>query len=72
MSTAPGLPALKWLERATVVGVAALTPDRVAVGFHEVPQFPAGERYRPIRFDLTLAQKPGVRGAALLAAAILR
>jgi len=29
-------PSLKWLERATFVGVAARTPDRVAVGFHEV------------------------------------
>lgn len=29
-------PALKWLERATFVGVAARTPDRVAIGFHEV------------------------------------
>ena len=27
---------LKWLERATFVGVAARTPDRVAIGFHEV------------------------------------
>ncbi len=29
-------PTLKWLERATFVGVAARTPDRVAIGFHEV------------------------------------
>ena len=29
-------PALKGLERATFVGVAARTPDRVAIGFHEV------------------------------------
>ena len=29
-------PALKWLEQATFVGVAARTPDRVAIGFHEV------------------------------------
>lgn len=29
-------PALKWLERATFVGVAARAPDRVAIGFHEV------------------------------------
>jgi hypothetical protein len=29
-------PALKWLERATFVGVAARTPDRVVIGFHEV------------------------------------
>jgi len=29
-------PALKALERATFVGVAARTPDRVAIGFHEV------------------------------------
>ena len=29
-------PALKWLERATFVGVAARTPDRVAIGFHQV------------------------------------
>ena len=29
-------PSLKWLERATFVGVAARTPDRVAIGFHEV------------------------------------
>jgi hypothetical protein len=27
---------LKWLERATFVGVAARAPDRVAIGFHEV------------------------------------
>ena len=27
---------LKWLERATFVGVAARTADRVAIGFHEV------------------------------------
>ena len=27
---------LKALERATFVGVAARTPDRVAIGFHEV------------------------------------
>lgn len=27
---------LKWMERATFVGVAARTPDRVAIGFHEV------------------------------------
>ena len=27
---------LKWLERATFVGVAARTPDRVAIGFHQV------------------------------------
>ena len=27
-------PSLKWLERATFVGVAARTPDRVAIGFH--------------------------------------
>lgn len=27
---------LKWLERATFVGVAARTPDRIAIGFHEV------------------------------------
>jgi hypothetical protein len=29
-------PSLKHLERATFVGVAARTPDRVAIGFHEV------------------------------------
>ena len=29
-------PALKWLERATFVGVAARAPDRVAIGVHEV------------------------------------
>jgi hypothetical protein len=29
-------PSLKWLERATFVGVAARAPDRVAIGFHEV------------------------------------
>jgi len=29
-------PSLKWMERATFVGVAAHTPDRVAIGFHEV------------------------------------
>ena len=29
-------PSLKWLERATFVGVAARMPDRVAIGFHEV------------------------------------
>jgi hypothetical protein len=29
-------PSLKWLECATFVGVAARTPDRVAIGFHEV------------------------------------
>ena len=29
-------PSLKWLERATFVGVAARTPDRVTIGFHEV------------------------------------
>ena len=29
-------PALKALERATFVGVAARTPDRVAIGFHEI------------------------------------
>jgi len=27
---------LKWLERATFVGVAARTPDRVVIGYHEV------------------------------------
>ncbi|MBV8393399.1 MAG: DUF3237 domain-containing protein [Alphaproteobacteria bacterium] len=27
---------LKWLETSTFVGVAARTPDRVAIGFHEV------------------------------------
>ena len=29
-------PSLKWMERATFVGVAARTPDRVAIGFHKV------------------------------------
>ena len=29
-------PTLKWLERATFVGVATRAPDRVAIGFHEV------------------------------------
>jgi hypothetical protein len=29
-------PSLKWLERALFVGRAARTPDRVAIGFHEV------------------------------------
>ena len=29
-------PSLKWLETSTFVGVAARTPDRVAIGFHEV------------------------------------
>lgn len=29
-------PGLKWLERATFIGVAARTPDRIAIGFHEV------------------------------------
>ena len=29
-------PSLKWLERVTFVGVAARTPDRVVIGFHEV------------------------------------
>ena len=29
-------PSLKWLERATFVGVAARTPDRVVIGCHEV------------------------------------
>jgi hypothetical protein len=29
-------PPLKWLERATVVGVAARMPNRVAIVFHEV------------------------------------
>ena len=29
-------PSLKWLERATFVGVAARAPDRVVIGFHEV------------------------------------
>jgi hypothetical protein len=29
-------PLLKWLERSTFVGVAARSPDRVAIGFHEV------------------------------------
>jgi len=28
--------ALRWLETSTFVGVAARTPDRVAIGFHEV------------------------------------
>src|ERR1700742_342148 len=32
----PADPALKGLERATFVGVAARTPDRVVIGFHEV------------------------------------
>ncbi len=27
---------LKWLERATFVGVATRAPDRIAIGFHEV------------------------------------
>ncbi len=27
---------LKWLETSTFVGVAARTPDRVVIGFHEV------------------------------------
>ena len=29
-------PSLKWLETSTYVGVAARTPDRVVIGFHEV------------------------------------
>lgn len=29
-------PSLKWMERCTFVGVAARTPDRVAIGVHEV------------------------------------
>jgi uncharacterized protein DUF3237 len=29
-------PSLKWLERSTFVGVAARTPDRVVIGYHEV------------------------------------
>jgi len=29
-------PALKWLERATFVGVATRAPARIAIGFHEV------------------------------------
>ncbi len=29
-------PALKWLETSTFIGIAARTPDRVAIGFHEV------------------------------------
>ena len=29
-------PRLKWLERATFIGVASRTPDRVAIGFHQV------------------------------------
>ena len=29
-------PSLKWLERATFVGVATRAPDRIAIGFHEV------------------------------------
>jgi hypothetical protein len=29
-------PSLKALERATFVGLPARTPDRVAIGFHEV------------------------------------
>jgi hypothetical protein len=29
-------PVLKWLETSTFVGVAARTPDHVAIGFHEV------------------------------------
>ena len=29
-------PSLKWLERATFVGVPARAPDRVVIGFHEV------------------------------------
>ncbi len=32
----PSEPTLKWLERATFVGVATRAPDRVAIGFHEV------------------------------------
>jgi len=38
--TAPRLetaePSLKHLERSTFVGIAARTPDRVVIGFHEV------------------------------------
>ena len=29
-------PSLSWLETSTFVGVAARTPDRVVIGFHEV------------------------------------
>ena len=29
-------PSLKWLETSTFVGVAARTPDRVVIGFHDV------------------------------------
>ena len=29
-------PSLKWIERSLFVGRAARTPDRVAIGFHEV------------------------------------
>ncbi len=29
-------PTLRWMERAIFVGRAARTPDRVAIGFHEV------------------------------------
>lgn len=29
-------PSLKWLERATFVGIATRAPDRIAIGFHEV------------------------------------
>jgi hypothetical protein len=29
-------PSLQWMQRATFVGVAARTPDRVVIGFHEV------------------------------------
>ena len=29
-------PSLKWMETSTFVGVAARTPDRVVIGFHEV------------------------------------
>ncbi len=29
-------PSLKWMEASTFVGVAARTPDRVVIGFHEV------------------------------------
>ena len=29
-------PSLKWIERALFIGRAARTPDRVAIGFHEV------------------------------------
>ena len=29
-------PSLKWMERSTFIGVAARTPDRVAIGVHEV------------------------------------